>query len=511
MTTNHKSNKNPNISRREFLKLAGVTGGTLLVAGCAPALATPNTVPATAVSSAAKPFDGVELKIMAHPGFLEPFTTNEKLIYDKFGIKFKIIESPDAASYLDEMKDLKAGGGTYDIAMHFPRWNGELGAADYLLPLDDLISKYNAQPLMNNIVDLYRKLYTRWNGKTVAIPIDGDVAMLYYRKDALENADNQKKFKDKYGFDLAVPRTWDQFIKIAEFFTGWQWGNSGKNGYGFQSLDWTKPFIEHMWAPMMASAGGGWFTADMKPNFNNDAGVKALMDNMTLLKYAPEGSISLGAQQTLATYFQEDVALCTWYMDLGRLGAAPGTWFSDKGETDRMAKTGYAMWPGYETNGVYRNFNSMFYGRVSGISKFTKYPDAAFNTLITVITPEGRANYRDDPKLGSDMFLNDDYKVSSYKVLKPTQEFLDIGKKVLSNGFPEMGLPGSGEYIDVLEVALQGYFTGSTNDAQTAKKALDDVASRWDAITDRLGRDKQITYWKQILANYKDAGLNVTA
>jgi len=65
-----------------------------------------------------------------------------------------------------------------------------------------------------------------------AIPLDGDNHIFYYRRDALENPDYQREFKDKYGYELGAPRTWDQVRDLAEFFNGWDWDGDGRKEYG---------------------------------------------------------------------------------------------------------------------------------------------------------------------------------------------------------------------------------------------------------------------------------------
>ncbi len=107
-----------------------------------------------------------------------------------------------------------------------------------------------------------------------------------------------------------------------------------------------------------------------------------------MLAFAPPGSASLSWGQTMETVFAEDVALVLWYMDLGRLGWAENSWFASSGGPEKMEKFGYAEWPGYEIDGTYRNFNSMFYGRVVSISNFSENPDAAFAVLRTLLIPE---------------------------------------------------------------------------------------------------------------------------
>jgi multiple sugar transport system substrate-binding protein len=472
------------MNRREFL----AAGAALALSGCGKDAQAATTV-----------------RCMSHPGQILPILTHHADYLKAQGISIKILESPDPTSYLDAVKDQQTGGGRYDLAMFFPRFNGEL-APGYLRPLDDLIDQHGARPLFENIVDAYRTLYSEWGGKTVAVPVDGDVAMLYYRKDALENPEHARKFKEKTGRELRVPRTWEEFREVAAFFTGWAWGPTGRPGWGFQTSTWERPYIEQQWAPMMASAGGNWFTKDLKPAWNGEAGLRALKDLKELLAFAPPGSISLSWNHTMESVFADDVALVLWYMDLGRLGMSPKSWFAKSGGPEKMKRFGYALWPGYETGGQYRNFNSMFYGRVVGLSRFAKSPDAAFRVLKTLLVPERRVLAMDDDQSGSDMYLKSDYEPSAFRKLAPPKDFLDTARRVLSNGFPEMQLPGAGEYMDALQGQLHAYLTGAESDP---KKALDAAADRWEAITDRLGRAKQREYWAEVTGRYRKAGLKL--
>ena len=62
---------------------------------------------------------------------------------------------------------------------------------------------------------------------------DCDAQALYYRKDVFTNADNQAKFKAKYGYDLpAPPMTTKELHDCADFFTGWDWNGDGNKGWG---------------------------------------------------------------------------------------------------------------------------------------------------------------------------------------------------------------------------------------------------------------------------------------
>jgi multiple sugar transport system substrate-binding protein len=446
------------------------------------------------------------LRVLTHPGQILPiFTHHLDALKERFGISLRLLEAPDATSYQQALKDARTGGGQYDLVMYYPRYNGELALA-YLRPLDDLIERQGASALFDNIVDAYRILYTRWGGRTIAAPVDGDVAMLYYRKDAFESPEARSRFRARYGRDLAVPRTWEEFLRAAEFFTGWVWGPTGRPGYGFQTSTWARDYAEQQWAPMMASAGGNWFTRDLRPGWNNAAGARALRDLRDLLAFTPPGSISLSWDQTMETVFANDVALVLWYMDLGRLGGTPGSWFARSGGPEKMKNFGYAPWPGYEVDGVFRNFNSMFYGRVVGLSRFSRRADDAFRVIRTLLEPERRVLSMDDAQSGSDMFLKSDYDPKVFRKLRVEPAFLETARKVLENGFPEMQLPGAGEYMDALQGEIHGYLTGHT---ERPEAALSAAAERWEAVTERWGRARQKEYWQDILGRYRQAGLKI--
>lgn len=479
-------------SRRSFLLRSGAFGA-LAAAGGPPQLAR------------AESYDA-QLKVMSHPGQILPvYTAHTDYLRETFGITMNLLESPDPTSYQDALRDLRSGGGRYDMVMHFPRFNGDLASTGYLRPLDDLIAAQGAQSLFDNISDAYRELYCTWGGATVAAPVDGDVAMMYYRKDAFENPEAQARYRERFGAELGVPRTWTEFLQAAEIFTGWDWAGSGKSGYGFQTSTWDRAFIEQQWAPMMASAGGGWFDADCNPAFNNAAGRRAAEDLKAMLAYAPPGSASLSWGQTMETVFAEDVAMVLWYMDLGRLGWAEDSWFASSGGPDKMARFGYAEWPGYDIDGVYRNFNSMFYGRVVGVSAFSEQPEACMAVMRTLLTPERRVLSMDDAQSGSDMFLKTDYTRDAFKKLTPSQAFLDAAGSVINKGFPEMTMPGTGEYMDALQGELHAFINGSGG----AADALDRAADRWRDITARYGRENQIAAWSEVRASYARAGLNI--
>src|SRR5215831_16053460 len=65
--------------------------------------------------------------------------------------------------------------------------------------------------VQQTIAPTYRDNQMKVGGKIYGFPDDGDVFIMYYRRDLFEDPAVQKAFKDKTGKDLAVPKTWADF------------------------------------------------------------------------------------------------------------------------------------------------------------------------------------------------------------------------------------------------------------------------------------------------------------
>src|SRR5712691_6035102 len=101
-----------------------------------------------------------------------------------------------------------------------------------VIPLDAFVAKTLLEFNSDDIVDVFRKVMLRYNGKLVSMPYDGDIHIMYWNKVAFERPDNHKKFKAKYGYDLRPPKTWKQWDDAAEFFHGWGWDGSANKLFG---------------------------------------------------------------------------------------------------------------------------------------------------------------------------------------------------------------------------------------------------------------------------------------
>ena len=99
--------------------------------------------------------------------------------------------------------------------------------------VSDTLAESGAFLVLDEFVDQYKpewdKYYVggqltvesqaKYAGHYVCVSFDGDYQSWNYRLDLFEDAQNQKDFKAKYGWDLQWPETWEQLDQLAEFFT----------------------------------------------------------------------------------------------------------------------------------------------------------------------------------------------------------------------------------------------------------------------------------------------------
>jgi multiple sugar transport system substrate-binding protein len=94
----------------------------------------------------------------------------------------------------------------------------------------------------------------------------------------------------------------------------------------------------------------------------------------------------------------------------------------------------------------------------------------------------------------------------AYKMFPTDAEasaYLKGVEAAMADGYPEIFIPGAAQYEDALDMHVNKALAGQ----ETPKQALDAVAKEWDAITDKLGRAKQIELWRKALQAYSSLGL----
>lgn len=422
-------------------------------------------------------------------------------IENALGVELEYLEYSPADEYSLIMADLTSGTGRYNIITYFPTYNGDIMGGGWAVDLTPFIEKYLVD--LNVVPPIYRYLYCGWGGKIYALPYDGDFHALYYRKDIFAKPEIRKKFKDKYGYDLKPPETYDEYLKVAEFFTGWDWDEDGEEEYGtvedFKDLTWGLLFDR------LGSLGEVIFDEEMNPRINSEKAVKAMEDLAKVVEYMPPGALEFGALEVFDSMTKGITAMTLTWPDVGpRAGSGE---FPVKGD-----QVGTALVPGYVVDGklIRRSWTGV--GRVMIISKLT--PKELWEPAFKVIkwmfdtspiwVPSGLN--------GEDPFADTQTMEAAlyhWKKANPAwseegiRDYLKAARENYWHGYPDLYIPGAAQYLDVLSREIMLVAKGELS----PKEACDRTAEEWKKIAKDLGEEEQRKYWKQQVQQYKLAGI----
>jgi ABC-type glycerol-3-phosphate transport system substrate-binding protein len=184
--------------------------------------------------------------------------------------------------------------GSYDVIVVDFYWVGEFTKAGWLQPLDDRIAQdgFDSSVYFDSLMNLVGKV----DGVTYMLPFYNYAMGLTYRKDLVNDPQEQQAFKEKYGIELRVPETWDEYMKQVEFFTRDTDGDGQTDFYGVVNQGLRPDPIAMEWSNYLYANGGQYYEEGAwQPTLDTPEAAKALADYRTNLgKYGPPGAASFG-------------------------------------------------------------------------------------------------------------------------------------------------------------------------------------------------------------------------
>lgn len=415
--------------------------------------------------------------------------------------KVEIVEFPWSELYPKIVTTLSSGDDTFDVVAFAPAW-----VPDFTAFLSEMPQEMQSGADWDDIAPVYREALMVWNGKVLSQTMDGDVHTYTYRIDLFEDADNQAAFKAKYGYDLAVPDTWAQYLDIAEFFQqpdNGLWGTAEAFRRGGQQF-WF--FFSHVaaYTNHPDNKGSMFFDPDtMDAQVNNPGWVRGLEEYIRASELAPPNALNFSFGEVNAAFAGGQAAESIGWGDTGVIAADPK-------QSKVFGNVGSAVLPGsdeiwnYKTeewdkfDHIVRSPFMAFGGWQAAVPSSSHNQEAAWNYIQHLSSPEVsgqaavtggtgvnpyRISHTTNMELWSGIFSE-----------REAKEYLGAQEASVTddNVALDMRLPGYFSYTEILEIELSRALAGEI----TPQEALDTVATEWDKLTDEFDRGTQLAAYR---------------
>ena len=385
----------------------------------------------------------------------------------------------------------EARTGAVDVYSIDADWLADFAAMGVIQPIDDLINQYIPKEDFDDINPGQRIACMDYEGEMWGLIVDGDIFILYYRADIFEDPEAKKQFKANYGYELAPPKSWEQYNQIGQFITDFTNGEV-YGGAGVRLAGMIYPWFLQVYR----GAGGKLFDPEtMKPLINGKIGRQTVEQMMKEHEFGPPAMENWGIGELWSEFVNGKVAMQFSWPPIGRFSeAASGLanypdWLPP---TKVAGKVKYSLIPGpFKGDGPPA-------AAVTGnilwtLSSDTKNREAAFAWMMWINSPEIALKTSLYPNSLFDPYRYSQFESPEYRAAWPTAPlYLDTLMEAGKYAIPATKMLGGTEYDEIVDRLMSSVIGG-----QDIQSALDDAARRLDEVVNRLGRDR-------VKASYND-------
>ena len=455
---------------------------------------------------AAKDYRGVTLNVLtlATPVLGEPVVLHAGEFERLTGARINVTRVPFPQLYQETLLGLRQN--KYDELFFGSMW-----IADVVAQLQPLPAGMLQSAPYRDVLPHYRHIAS-WGDTAYMVPIDGDRHFLQYRRDLLESPAWRAEFKAATGRELGVPTTWPQLQEIARFLNGRKLPD-GSRVSGLAEVTVSDALLGNYFIKRAAPyakhpgvKGGFYFELEtMKPLINGPGFVEALKDFVAAQDLYPSGGQRMSFFDVIKTFGRGQVVFSDSWDDpfveamepgnpnRNKVGAAlsPGSttvWNRRAGRWDAFPGVNYAPY--------------IVYGWTGGVARSSRQQQAAFDFLGFYANTR---NHRADllvGRFGMNPFRSSDLDVRFWvdeagwdKAV--ASSYVDtLERQARSrNRVLDLRIHRGQEYVQVLSVGVYRALTGR----DTPQAALDEVARRWQRLTERVGVDRQREAYRHVV------------
>ena len=401
----------------------------------------------------------------------DPANYLQELVLDfeqETGIKVTVETTPWGDFQAKTFREFAAKGDSWDIVVGDSQWLGAGATQGHYVDLTDWFIKNGVDKSMAPATVVGYAEYPKDSKKYWAVPLEGDADGWAYRKDYFEDPKEMAAFKKKYGYALAVPKTWGQLRDIAEFFHRPAENRYGVAIYTQKDYDAITMGVQNVLFAWGVELGDPQ-TYRVKGVLNTPAGIEALKFYKELYQFTPPdwGNV----------FFQGDNQAIT-----EGLAAMSMNYFAFFPALINPSVNKYADVTGFFANpsgpgGRYASLG----GQGASIISYSKKQDLAYKFLEWFIRDDVQQKWAalggytcNANVLKSEAFLADTpYNKAFYETMFMVKDFWAVP-----------------EYAELLESSQRNWHQYVVGGKGTAKQAMDTIANDWEKIFKREGRLK---------------------
>lgn len=383
-------------------------------------------------------------------------------------MNFEFTPWPDFANRIQN--ELNSGGKLCDLLIGDSQWIGGGAENGHYVKLNDFFDKEGIS--MDDFMPATVYAYSTWPKGTpnyYALPAMADANGWFYRKDWFARPEIQAAFKEKYGRDLAEPKTQKELLETAQFFQGREidgkkvYGASIFTERGSEGITMGITGALYAWGVNYEKTPGKY---DMDGAINSPAAVEALEFYKELYDTAtPPGYTNAYMGESLDAFKSGQVAMAmNWFAFFPGLYADPNT----GGD-----KIDFFVNPAQVTAG------STLGGQGISVVSYSDHKEAALDYIKWFAQPEVQAKWW---KLGGYSASNAVVNDPSFKDSAPfAGDFLEA----MANVKDFWQEPAYASLLLAMQERMHDYVVAGKG---TAQEALDGLVADWTEVFEEEGK-----------------------
>jgi multiple sugar transport system substrate-binding protein len=383
---------------------------------------------------------------------------------------------------LDSMEFIR-NGTDIDLTVARTHEFADLGESGLITDLKPWLDRFGFK-LADDATSGYLQLaaQSRRGEQVLAIPADLDIALLFLRRDLLEDPQARARFRAQHGRELAPPSTWAEYEQLVAFFDRPQDGFHGAGEPRERLTAWM------YWMPRYLSTAAPQrllFDDQMRPLINSPAGIEATRSYAAVVRHSPPQVLEDGRD------FSYTLPLFVRGNTFSTILTVATAKIANRDDSAVKGKVMAVPMPGHRVQGQLVRRTTFIYG--NNLVVPSNAPNKALAVLYALWLTDPDHSLRSVTANGiADPYrahhLRDEAVRASY-----TPQAIDVLAAEIPRAAPGgTGLPGDALYLKALNQNLWLAAAGKHSPAE----AMQRTAREWDAITDRLGRAKQIAHWR---------------